>query len=57
MNRKFFQVFTAFLLIAGIAHNGHVMGQRELDIDEIQVIAPYEPSISEAFKNQPGPGD
>ncbi len=50
MNRKFFQIFTALLLIAGITHNGHVMGQRELDIDEIQVIAPYEPSISEAFK-------
>ncbi len=50
MNRNFFKTFAALLLIAGITHNGHVMGQRELDIDEIQVIAPYEPSISEAFK-------
>ncbi len=51
MNRKFFKIFTALLFIAGIMQSGQVMGQqRELDIDEIQVIAPYEPSISEAFK-------
>ena len=50
MKRELFSKIAALLLIAGIAHNGHVMGQRELDIDEIQVIAPYEPSISEAFK-------
>ncbi len=50
MKRGFFRTITALLVIAGIAHSKHVMGQRELDIDEIHVIAPYEPSISEAFK-------
>ncbi len=50
MERELFRTITALLIIAGITHSGHVMGQRELDIDEIQVIAPYEPSISEAFK-------
>ncbi len=37
----------ALVLIMG---GSSLIGQRPLDIDEIKVIAPYEPSISDAFK-------
>ncbi len=37
-------------MVACIILPGNIQGQRPLDIDEIQVIAPYEPSISDAFK-------
>lgn len=38
------------LLVAFFLAPGGMMHAQQLDIDEIQVIAPYEPTISDAFK-------
>jgi len=46
----FFNTITAISLIFAVFYSANALAQRELDIDEIQVVAPYEPSISDAFK-------
>ena len=44
------QIKPALIALALIMSGGYLSGQTPLDIDEIKVIAPYEPSISDAFK-------
>lgn len=56
MNVNSFTYMTRFIIILSIlgglaaAMPDHAMGQDPFDLDEIKVIAPYEPTISDAFK-------
>lgn len=45
----YISIIKAILLLVFVSGSG-LYAQRPLEIDEIQVVAPYEPSISDAFK-------
>jgi hypothetical protein len=56
MNTKSMTYMTRFILFFGLLGSltmllpGQTRGQEPFDLDEIKVIAPYEPTISDAFK-------
>ncbi len=47
---NFLKIFFPVVFIFSFVNNNNIDAQEPLDFDEIKVIAPYEPSISDAFK-------
>ncbi len=50
MNRKLFYTCIISLLTMAMLPAGNILAQRPLEIEEIRVVAPYQPTISDAFK-------
>ena len=50
MNRKTYTSGIILILIMTMLLAGETLAQRPLEIEEIRVVAPYEPTISDAFK-------
>ena len=50
MKTPTFHIINTILILLLVGTAGNLHAQDRMDIDEIQVVAPYEPSISDAFK-------
>ncbi len=51
MTCKYFSLKSLLIIsILSMGSSGIIQAQRILDIDEVQVVAPYEPTISDAYK-------
>jgi len=55
MNIKPKYKIAAILSLTMLLSAGTLFGQRPIDIDEIKVVAPYEPTVSDAFKINDNP--